>query len=154
MRICPICKQPKTFAEFYHRVGLPYGYCKECAKIKAGQRYERDKQTAVRRAVTWAGRNPERARLNWRRSHLKHLYGLSLEYFNEISLQQNRQCAICGGYPSGRKRNLSVDHDHKTQKIRGLLCERCNLLLGKVEKIPGWIASAHRYINRAKCLPR
>lgn len=44
---------------------------------------------------------------------------------------QNGVCAICGnGETSKRQRSLSVDHDHETGAVRGLLCNRCNPMLG------------------------
>jgi uncharacterized protein YbaR (Trm112 family) len=43
--------------------------------------------------------------------------------------EQGGRCAICGGKPKFRGR-LSVDHNHKTNERRGLICETCNLLLG------------------------
>ena len=47
---------------------------------------------------------------------------------------QNNKCAICEKrikYPDGR--NIALDHNHSTGKIRGLLCQRCNRLLGRIE---------------------
>lgn len=54
-------------------------------------------------------------------------YGISLEEYNALLESQNGVCAVCEG-KTGRK--LSVDHDHKTGKVRGLLCVKCNLALG------------------------
>ena len=51
------------------------------------------------------------------------------EYENRLK-QQNYCCAICKKHKSSFKISLAVDHCHKTGKIRGLLCNHCNLMLG------------------------
>jgi len=61
---------------------------------------------------------------------------ITLESFNELLKQQNNVCAICKNNEStadkrrNKVRRLSIDHCHKTQKIRGLLCGKCNQALG------------------------
>lgn len=61
---------------------------------------------------------------------LKKNYGITIEEYNELSKSQNGVCKICGN-PEGRKGNsLSVDHCHSSGTIRGLLCHKCNGLLG------------------------
>lgn len=70
----------------------------------------------------------------WTDSMLRRKYGITLEQYNELLARQGGVCAICGGEDQKR---LAVDHDHKTGKVRGLLCARCNpaigFLLDKVE---------------------
>jgi hypothetical protein len=58
-------------------------------------------------------------------------YGINLEDFVRLSRQQNSVCKICGS-PDGDKkgRRLSIDHDHDTGEVRGLLCNRCNRAIG------------------------
>jgi hypothetical protein len=58
-------------------------------------------------------------------------YGLTWAQYEEILSKQNGKCAICKKACSTGKR-LGVDHDHTTNKIRGLLCCNCNLGLGKL----------------------
>lgn len=60
--------------------------------------------------------------------HLQSNYGLSLIDYDVLSEKQNNVCAICGGVNEGRR--LCIDHQHKTNKIRGLLCIKCNAGLG------------------------
>jgi hypothetical protein len=65
----------------------------------------------------------------------KHRYGISYQEYERLSAQQNDVCAICrkpesARHNSGAIRRLCVDHDHKTGEIRGLLCLRCNRVLG------------------------
>ena len=61
---------------------------------------------------------------------LKRLYGVSIDLYDAFFDYQGGRCAICGVHQDELARNLDVDHDHKTGKMRGLLCNRCNLLLG------------------------
>jgi hypothetical protein len=63
-------------------------------------------------------------------ANLRSKYNISLTAYNEIFITQNGRCAICNTHQSNLTRPLFVDHDHKTNTIRGLLCQRCNLFLG------------------------
>lgn len=54
----------------------------------------------------------------------------TVEKYNQILEQQNYSCAICGRHESEFKKRLHLDHDHSTGEIRGILCNRCNLILG------------------------
>ena len=60
-------------------------------------------------------------------------FGIDLDQYFILFNSQNGCCAICKRHQSNFKRALSVDHDHKTELIRGLLCDRCNMLLGIYE---------------------
>lgn len=71
----------------------------------------------------WKKENPERVRSN----RLKYKYGITLDQYNLILEQQGGVCAICARL---NFRNLAVDHCHKTGKVRGLLCDPCNVSLG------------------------
>lgn len=67
----------------------------------------------------------------YRESKLKRVYGITLEEYNQMFQQQGGCCAICGN-PS-IKRMLDIDHNHKTGKVRGLLCSGCNFAVGVFE---------------------
>lgn len=58
-------------------------------------------------------------------------YGLTPETYSQMAKAQGGVCAICGRHQ--RKQRLSVDHDHETQRVRGLLCSACNRALGRFE---------------------
>ena len=78
---------------------------------------------------------------NWRKNnkekiwenHLKYIYGITLKDWNKMFQEQEGKCAICGVHQSEMKHVLYVDHDHKTDKVRGLLCARCNTGIGFFE---------------------
>ena len=61
---------------------------------------------------------------------LQRIYGITLDEYNELLIKQNYSCKICGKHESEFDRKLSVDHNHTTGKIRGLLCGNCNTGLG------------------------
>lgn len=56
-------------------------------------------------------------------------YGITVEEYEEMLESQNHSCAICGTTDSGRRR-FAIDHDHETGKVRGLLCDKCNMFVG------------------------
>lgn len=64
----------------------------------------------------------------------KSRYGITKEEYNYLLDTQKGCCAICKKHQTEFKRKLSVDHCHTTEKVRGLLCIRCNTLLGIFEK--------------------
>ena len=64
------------------------------------------------------------------RSKYRRLIDMSENKYQEILATQNNQCAICGKDANEFKTALNVDHDYKTDKIRGLLCTNCNMGLG------------------------
>lgn len=57
-------------------------------------------------------------------------YGITIEEYNKIFIAQAGCCKICNTHQSEVKKAFGVDHDHLTLKIRGILCDRCNLILG------------------------
>lgn len=73
-------------------------------------------------------------------------YGITLSEYQEIKEFQNGKCAICQK-ATGASRNLSVDHSHSTNLIRGLLCRPCNTLLGRAGDDPMYFARAIEYLT-------
>ncbi len=75
-----------------------------------------------------------------RTAKLWHKYHLTPEQYDAMLVKQNGVCAICKQAETSldtrinKVRRLAIDHDHRTGKIRGLLCNRCNKLLGQVER--------------------
>jgi hypothetical protein len=80
---------------------------------------------------------------------LKHKYGISEDKFNLMLKEQGGVCAICENTCSINER-LSVDHDHKTGKVRGLLCQACNTAIGKFNDDIERIHKAIRYLEATK----
>ena len=64
------------------------------------------------------------------RSHRLRRYGITNDQYLEMVRQHNDVCASCKQPEKTQGKSLCVDHDHKTGKIRGLLCHHCNRALG------------------------
>jgi hypothetical protein len=64
---------------------------------------------------------------------LRRGYGITLEDYKRMLVEQNSCCKMCDKHSSLFKRCLHVDHCHKTGVIRGLLCTNCNTALGIIE---------------------
>ncbi len=81
-------------------------------------------------------------------------YGLTAESYRALHERQLGMCAICGAElgrevnnMSGRPERLHVDHCHKTNVVRGLLCGRCNLCIGRMEDSPELLRRAANYLE-------
>jgi len=81
-----------------------------------------------------------------RKHHLKHKYNLTMEEYVEIFEAQGMKCAICGSDNSKRSKDWCVDHDHKTGKVRGILCYGCNSALGFFEDNTSILERAINYL--------
>jgi hypothetical protein len=64
-------------------------------------------------------------------TYLRQAFDLTPYYWDKVSAHQGGVCFVCGRKPVGRR--LATDHSHDTGLFRGLLCNRCNALLGKIE---------------------
>ena len=80
--------------------------------------------------------------------HVKKKYGLSKEQYYQMIEDQNSKCAICGVTfdDNDRKSSTCVDHDHKTGKVRALLCHNCNIGIAKFSESSIILQSAIDYL--------
>ncbi|GAG68680.1 unnamed protein product [marine sediment metagenome] len=113
IKICSKCKRKlsattKFFCQDKRRKDGLANPCKRCKR-----KYEQSKHARF---------------LDWKRS-IEHRYGLKIIGYNKLFNTQNGCCAVCGRHQSELKRRLDVDHNHQTDKIRGLLCNYCNKIV-------------------------
>lgn len=91
--------------------------------------------------------------LRWRRGHklavkahnLRQAYGISLEDWRRLNFAQGGVCAGC--FFPAENQTLSVDHDHATGQVRGLLCAPCNSAVGMLKECPERARSILKYIE-------
>lgn len=83
-----------------------------------------------------------------RKSALKIKYGITPADYNRLFVKQGGRCAICFKHESEEKhwKRLAIDHDHKSGKVRGLLCVTCNVRIGVLES-GEWLAGAEQYLK-------
>ena len=128
---CAKCKEYKLLKEF-HRGEGPFGkrsYCKDCSCKKLKE---------------WRNKNPERYRElsrkhsgtdKCRNTELIRKYGITLAQYNKMLIEQRYVCKICH-----KKNNINhtlyVDHHHESGVVRGLLCQKCNLIIGMCDEKP------------------
>lgn len=168
-KTCKHCGETKPLMgfTFLRKTGKPYTYCKSCQKQKDKARKERDpgahRARDAERTKRWRLNNNERYRalkkdnrenqkqknapriaLMERCHRIKMKYGLTKDNYDRLLLDQDGKCRICkksdGGY-------LHIDHCHDTGKIRGLLCQRCNIGLGQFRNSVENLQNAIRYLS-------
>lgn len=138
LRKCKYCKQRKSEEEFRirsktSRIGWTYrGRCKSCWNENTRIRSSSAQNRYVKKL-----------------SEIRRRYGITIdEYENKLRMCCN-VCEICGDPPYSKgtgKHPLYIDHNHKTGKVRGLLCTRCNTFLHYLEDT-SFVSKAEQYIN-------
>lgn len=162
MKRCSKCGEIRPLSEFYKAKGTRDGLrgdCRSCFQARAKARYPLVRDRAIVRSRQWREDNIEQFRENQRRmrsnpefkersraGHLLRKYGLSLEQYDDLLATQGGVCAICKRPPQGTF-SLHVDHDHRTGRVRGLLCFRCNNALGDLDDDPSLLRAALRYLE-------
>lgn len=127
MKICNKCNIDRKLEEFYidRRNNKPLLICKKCHAIKSK---EWDKRNWNRRLqIMKEGR--------WRSQ------GIDVNEANKV-INSNKECKICGS-----NENLVLDHCHKTKRIRGVLCDGCNVGIGRLKDNPILCAKAAEYLS-------
>lgn len=89
--------------------------------------------------------------LGKRNRKLKREYNMTLEEYDNLFNSQNGMCAICNRTNNNKNpsyKNLNIDHNHQTGKVRGLLCHNCNIILGLTKDNPNILRKAADYLER------
>lgn len=81
-------------------------------------------------------------------ARLRRLYGIGLTEYVGMRTNQNNECAACRREWESWENRFSVDHDHRTGHVRGLLCQPCNLALGHVNDDPERLQALIEYLKR------
>ena len=133
LKVCIRCEAEKSIEEFSKDSTRPdglYSYCKSCY-------YHIQKKN----------RTPEENK----KYFIKSKYGITLEDYKKMYDEQKGLCKICHK-PETRTNQygiclLHIDHNHVTGKVRGLLCNKCNTLLGYSREDIEILESAIEYLK-------
>lgn len=157
---CKNCKKVLAITCFQKDSGSHdglYYWCRVCNNARVCQYYKEHLAERKAYARKYNKKNRERIRvkcklytkLNKKKvkgQKLMQAYGITLNDYAELLKQQKGVCAICGALPENEYTGyLSVDHNHKTGHVRGLLCSACNKSLALFDK--GLLLNALTYLR-------
>jgi len=141
-RICSKCgiekPESKKFFDFISQRNYK-GFaarCVECRKKQHSKNYHAHKKPGTRTYNKRGFHQNDEYQLLYK-------YGMSIEDFKALKRKQGSRCALCGT----KGKRLVVDHDHATDKVRGLLCYACNSGLGLLGDTISAIRAALDYLN-------
>jgi hypothetical protein len=127
MKTCRKCGESEPDVEFEHGRRI----CRKCRKAQ---------KTDWRRKLGIKPRQIKHKvprKFRTKSYNLRNHFGITLEDYNQMFEEQKGRCAICGIHQSEMSKALSVDHNHNTGEIRGLLCNNCNTAIGKLKTDDG-----------------
>ena len=130
MKVCTKCKKPKQAKKFIPRPGYQDGLqsvCRDC--LADYKKY-------------W--QKTDKGRWSMYFTFIKRAYNLSKEDYEKLAAKAKGCCQICG---KKSKRRLDVDHDHVTKRVRGLLCNSCNIGIGKLKHSVEILEAAIQYLK-------
>lgn len=139
-KVCTKCRENKPIKDFSERKDRKSGYrseCKNCQNITS-ERWRKNNRSKFLNSVKEAS--------------LKRAFNISLNEYKKLFKDQKGLCAICNKKEQRKIGNkicdLSVDHDHKTGKVRGLLCNQCNNGIGRFKDNITYLEKAIDYLKR------
>ena len=94
----------------------------------------------------WEMNNPAKKKYYRKRSNILK-YGITPEQFADLLTTQSNRCAICRSPEPGKNKSWHIDHDHVTKTVRGLLCSRCNTMLGMAKDSIETLVSGVSYLR-------
>ncbi len=168
MKTCYKCKKIKVYSDFSKDTNRKDGHsslCRNCKSIYSRLYSAENKERILEYKRKWTRLNKDRVAEYAKKYHLYNInkrrekalmksYGITLNQYDEMFSNQNGVCLICNE-PETRKYKgklmpLSVDHSHKTEEVRGLLCSNCNLGIGYFNDDPGILLQAITYLRNKK----
>lgn len=132
-KTCKLCEKEKSESDFYlffsKWTNKKYmsARCKPCHL-----KHKQDNPNTVK---------------NRKAEKLKLRYGLTYEQWERLREIENHTCMICGITEEEMSRRLDVDHCHSSGKVRGVLCNACNIVLGRARDNPAILEAAIVYLK-------
>jgi hypothetical protein len=125
------------------------GYANKQDLVAHGKTYyQRHKKRIRRKQKLYYAKNKKRLIAKAHVYHRQRNYGITQNAYREMLKNQNGRCFLCKSKSPGTGyKNFCVDHDHKTGKVRKLLCRSCNLGLGNLQDDPKLLRKAAEYLE-------
>jgi hypothetical protein len=138
-KTCSACREVLDLNSFHKNKAMPDGLHSQCKSCNNAAR-KLHKQKNPGQHKKWNQKNPHDFLA-------RHGVDITAERFYEMLDEQDGKCLICGHKPEENEKRLCIDHDHKTNKVRGLLCDLCNRGLGMFRDNPDFLIAAARYLQ-------
>ena len=132
---------PRT--EIDDLLGLVWEDSKDRRKRKKREYYEKNSAYYIKKAKEWRVANPGKYKSNVRKYNLSARFGMTEEQWHDLFKKQGSNCAIC----DGGELKWATDHCHNTGKIRGILCQSCNKMLGNAKDSKEILTKAIKYLE-------
>jgi hypothetical protein len=152
---CSKCGNDKLLIEFSESEVTPdglYSWCKSCQRVYLRQRLrttvEPDPLTSKILQRAQLERHEKRLQAR-KRSRLLHMYGITPQQHDQMLEAQGYLCALCGCELTADA-VPSVDHSHETDIIRGIVCRKCNLMIGLAEDDPKILYLGIKYLHESE----
>ena len=145
-KVCSKCSIEKPVSEYSKETRSKDGFlriCKVCRNSYHKIWYDKNKDKLRRYSKKRYIKNKQ-YHYEYR---IKKTFDISIEEYNEMFSKQNGECAICGIHQKDLNRRLAIDHCHTTNKIRGLLCGKCNCGIGNLEDNIELLKKAIKYLS-------
>jgi hypothetical protein len=164
-KTCKRCSTEKALSEFPEsHPGHARNVCSPCYNADRRAAHAKNPEQVRGHIRRWQRANPEKLRAcakafhaknpdynrNWLNAHsvvryfqrLEREFGLTELAYNQMHARQDYCCALC----ADDQDDLVVDHDHATNRVRGLICDRCNKGLGFLKDNPDVLMRAAQYV--------
>lgn len=152
LKCCACCKQTKEVKHFSNNKQSKDGlgvYCRSCAQEKHLQWMADPAHVCKAKETQQKYWRSERGKQVSKASDFKRLYGITIDEYDTMLESQCGVCAICKQPETIAKRfHLSVDHDHTTGQVRGLLCHSCNTAVGLLRDSAASFYAAGDYLAK------
>lgn len=148
MKTCVTCKKKKPLTDFYRKKNRRDGRrsdCKACGK-RSVQKWERENPTKVRRTNNKSVQKHREGKFNTNTWKCRGIDFTQEKYETRLKKQAG-VCAICKRPNPSKKKRFALDHNHDTGQVRGVVCDRCNLIVGIIEKDPTIIKASLQYLE-------
>ena len=152
------CVDCRGVFSYEYRTGPPRQRCEPCRSEhkkqqdrQKSQRWKdanREHHVAYLREYHAARKDDPEYRRRRREAMVRYTYGIDQAQLDAMIERQSGLCAICGGPPNGPGKRLHIDHCHDTNKVRGLLCGKCNTAIGLLDHDPDRLRAAVKYLKR------
>lgn len=122
--------------------------CTTCEEFKPASEFKLERDKRAFGGVTMRSKCRTCDEFRKYKRSIERTYGFSWSDYEKMFDEQKGCCAICRSKISNaRTSRLFVDHNHETDKVRGLLCHSCNLGLGLFKDSPKLLQNAIKYLS-------